>query len=80
MKERTSNIKSEHGQLKPNKSSRLKDFFMGIWVELTQRVKWPTRKELLQYTIVVIVFVAFWALYIGVWDFLFAKGVELIVK
>jgi len=80
MKERISVRRSEHNELKPSRGSRVKDFLKGIWVELSQRVKWPTRKELLQYTIVVIIFVVFWATYIGIWDFLFAKGVELIVK
>jgi preprotein translocase subunit SecE len=80
MKERLSRQRNVRMQYKPNKGTRAKDFFKGVWMELSQRVKWPTRRELIQYTIVVIIFIAFWAAYIGLWDFLFAKGVELIVK
>jgi preprotein translocase subunit SecE len=64
----------------PQRKNRFVDFIKSVWVELRYRVKWPTRKEMVQYTTVVLGFVVFWALYIGLWDFLFAKLLTLIVK
>jgi preprotein translocase SecE subunit len=65
--------------VKPRRES-FKDFLRGVWIELTKRVIWPTPKQLWNYTVVVVVFVAFWATYIGLWDMLFAKGLEALVK
>lgn len=42
-------------------------FFAGAWSEL-KKVRWPTRKELVSYTIVVLVTVAFVTLYFYVID------------
>jgi len=79
MKEKVIKPKSEK-RARPGRISRMRDFFKGVWLELTKKVKWPTRHEMVQYTIIVILFVAFWAAYVGLWDFIFAKGVEFIIK
>ncbi|MGB9694433.1 MAG: preprotein translocase subunit SecE [Caldisericaceae bacterium] len=79
MKDKAKNVQKHQQVVKTNRGSFV-DFLKGVWFELTQRVKWPTRKELTQYTIVVVAFIVFWAAYIGLWDFIFAKGVELITK
>jgi preprotein translocase subunit SecE len=65
--------------VRPRKES-FKDFLRGVWIELTKRVIWPTPKQLWNYTVIVLAFVIFWAVYIGLWDMLFAKGLEAIVK
>jgi preprotein translocase subunit SecE len=65
--------------VRPRKES-FRDFLKGVWIELTKKVIWPSGKELWNYTIVVLAFVVFWAVYIGLWDMLFAKGLEAIVK
>jgi len=65
--------------VKPRKES-FKDFLRGVWIELTKRVIWPTPKQLWNYTVVVLAFVIFWAVYIGLWDMLFARGLEAIVR
>jgi len=57
-----------------------RDFVKGVWVELRHKVKWPTRKELIQDSSVVLGFLVFWALYIGLWDFLFAQLLKLVLK
>ncbi len=44
-----------------------------------KRVKWPTRKELLATTAVVIVFVLFCALFLGLVDFGLIKLIKNIV-
>lgn len=76
----TKTVSKQSSAPQPKKSNRFVDFIKGVWVELRYRVKWPTRKEMVQYTTVVLGFVVFWALYIGLWDFLFAKLLTLIVK
>ncbi len=65
--------------VRPRRES-FKDFLRGVWIELTKRVIWPTPKQLWNYTAIVLAFVIFWAVYIGLWDMLFAKGLEAIVK
>ena len=65
--------------VRPRKES-FKDFLRGVWIELTKRVIWPTPKQLWNYTVIVLAFVIFWAVYIGLWDMLFAKGLEAIVR
>lgn len=43
-----------------------------------RKVIWPTRKELIAYTIVVVVFVAAMAGIVAVLDYIFTQGVLLI--
>ncbi len=49
-------------------------FFRQVVAEL-RKVIWPTRKELLSYTWIVLIFVLIMSAYIGVLDFIFTKGV-----
>ena len=49
-------------------------FLREVVAEL-RKVIWPTRNQMVTYTIVVIVFVAFMVALVGVLDLLFAKGV-----
>lgn len=53
---------------------RMALFFRQMVAEL-RKVIWPTRKELLNYTWVVLVFVVIMGAYIGVLDFVFSRGV-----
>ena len=57
-----------------NPVSRLARFLREVVAEL-RKVIWPTRKELVTYTAVVLVFVSFMVALIAVLDILFAKGV-----
>ncbi len=55
----------------------------GLWARLTlflrqvvaelRKVIWPTRKELITYTWVVIVFVAVFAVIVGIYDLVFTR-------
>ena len=54
--------------------SRIALFIRQIIVEL-RKVIWPTRKELIAYTTVVIVFVLVMAGIIAAFDFVFTRGV-----
>ena len=59
---------------KPNIFARLGRFLREVVAEL-RKVIWPTRNQMVTYTIVVIVFVVFMVALVGVLDLLFAKGV-----
>lgn len=59
---------------KANVFARLALFLRQVVAEL-RKVIWPTRKELIAYTAVVLVFVLIMAGFIAGLDFLFTKGV-----
>ena len=54
--------------------ARIALFYRQVVAEM-RKVIWPTRKELITYTSVVIVFVIVTMSYVGVLDFAFAKAV-----
>lgn len=51
---------------------RITRYFREVYAEL-KRVDWPSRQELTAMTIVVIVVLALMAIYLGLWDLLFAQ-------
>ncbi len=55
------------------------DFFKEVKTELG-KVTWPSRPEVIKLTAVVIGVSAIVAAYLGGLDFVFAKGIELILK
>lgn len=57
--------------------TRMVLFFRQTVAEL-RKVIWPTRKELISYTWVVLVFITVMAAIIGVMDLVFAKGVLMV--
>jgi preprotein translocase subunit SecE len=59
---------------RPNVFARFGRFLREVVAEL-RKVIWPSRNQMVTYTIVVIVFVAFMVALVGVLDLLFAKGV-----
>jgi preprotein translocase subunit SecE len=59
---------------RPNIFARFGRFLREVVAEL-RKVIWPTRNQMVTYTIVVIAFVAFMVALVGVLDLLFAKGV-----
>jgi len=62
---------------KQNVLARLALFLRQVVAEL-RKVIWPTRKELIAYTTVVLVFVLIMAGFIAGLDFIFTKGVLFI--
>jgi preprotein translocase subunit SecE len=54
-------------------------FFTDSWSEL-RKVKWPSRKELVSYTIVVVCTVAFMTIYFAVLDLGISELVRLVSK
>jgi preprotein translocase subunit SecE len=59
---------------KPGLFARISLFIREVIAEL-RKVIWPTRKELITYTWVVIVFVLIMAGIVALYDFLFTQGV-----
>lgn len=60
---------------KPKKKGRIKNFFKGVWAEL-KKVHWPSKKQLVTYTGVVILAVVVLAGAISLFDFLLSKPIE----
>lgn len=54
------------------------NFFKEVRVEL-KKVTWPTRSEVIKYTIVVIAVSAIVGVYLGVLDLAFSKSIEAIL-
>lgn len=54
-------------------------FFTGSWSEL-KKVRWPTRKELISYTIVVLVTVIFVTVYFAIIDLGITNVLRLIFE
>ena len=77
LSDRGSDGRGRKDQAKGNVFSRLALFVRQVIVEL-RKVIWPTRKELIAYTTVVIVFVLFMAALIAAFDYVFTKGVLFI--
>ena len=63
-----------HSEAKASIFARMALFFRQVVAEL-RKVIWPTRKELVTYTVVVIVFVTIMAAIVAVMDFVFTRGV-----
>ena len=66
--------KSDPTEKKVGIFGRVGRFVREVIAEL-RKVIWPTRNQMVTYTIVVIVFVVFMVALVGVLDLLFAKGV-----
>lgn len=59
--------------------SNLGNYFRDTLAEMKQ-VSWPTQKQAFLYTALVIVISVFVSFFLGAFDFLFTRGVELIVN
>ncbi|HVW44140.1 MAG TPA: preprotein translocase subunit SecE [Amycolatopsis sp.] len=66
--------KQARKEKKPSLLARLMRFIREVWAEL-RKVIWPTRKQMITYTTVVLVFVAFMVALVYLLDFVFRKGV-----
>ena len=64
-------VRKERG---PGRLRRIGTFYRQVIAEL-RKVIWPTRRELLTYTSVVLVFVAFMLAIVAGFDFAFSQGV-----
>jgi preprotein translocase subunit SecE len=71
-------MSNKENENKPKLTSRVKSYFKGVKSEL-KKVNWPTRKELTNYTIVVLVTVSVMTVVIWGLDLVFENIVGLIV-
>jgi len=71
-------MSNKENENKPKLTSRAKSYFKGVKSEL-KKVNWPTRKELTNYTIVVLVTVSVMTIVIWGLDLVFENIVGLIV-
>lgn len=58
--------------------SKIKNYFKEIKAELTH-VVWPSRKQTIYYTILVIVLSIVVAYFLGLFDFIFLRGLQSII-
>ena len=59
--------------------SKIKNFFNGVWIEL-KKVSWPTKKELMDSTVVVIVSVMILGIYIAAVDQVWSMFIKLVIR
>ena len=62
----------------PRQKGRMKEYFKGVKIE-TKKVVWPTRKELVSYTIVVLITCTFFALMIWGVDTIFLAALGKLI-
>jgi preprotein translocase subunit SecE len=65
---------SSRRQKRPSRLRLATTFYKQVVAEL-RKVIWPTRRELLTYTSVVLVFVVFMVAIVSLFDFVFSQGV-----
>lgn len=66
--------KGNKGDKRPNVFARIALFFRQVVAEL-KKVIWPTRRDLISYTWVVLIFCIAMSLFVALCDFLFGQGV-----
>ncbi len=59
--------------------TQLVKYIKATLAELRQ-VNWPTQKEALTYTVLVIVVSTIVALYVGAFDYLFSQGINVLIN
>lgn len=59
--------------------TRTRDYFIGAIGEM-KKVTWPTKKQTIQYGIFVIGMAIVMMVFLGALDYLFSKGVALLIK
>ena len=64
---------------KERKSGRIKQFFKEVMGEL-KKLSWPSKKDLVSYTLIVVAFIAVMAIVIYVLDLAFSEGISLLAK
>ncbi len=69
-------VKAKPGKPKSLKERKFVKFFREVRVELS-KVTWPSREELIQSTIVVVIAVTIAGTFIAIWDAVFSKVISL---
>ena len=50
---------------------KIKDFFVSVKKEIS-KVKWPTKKDMIKYSVITVMFIVFFALFSVLLDFIIA--------
>ena len=50
---------------------KIKDFFVSVKKEIS-KVKWPTKKDMMKYSVITVMFIVFFALFFVLLDFIIA--------
>jgi preprotein translocase subunit SecE len=58
---------------------KVRDYLADVWAEM-RKVSWVKRRELFTTTVVVIVFSTILAAFIGIFDFIFSRLLNLILR
>ena len=58
---------------------KIGQYFRDTLAEMKQ-VKWPTQNQAMVYTGLVIAVVAIVAIFVGLWDFIFASGIRFLTE
>lgn len=58
---------------------KIGQYFRDTLAEMKQ-VKWPTQNQAMVYTGLVIAVVAVVAIFVGLWDFVFATGIKILTN
>ena len=72
-------ISKKSAEKKPNIFVRMKRYFKEVGAELKKTV-WPTNKDLVKYTGVVLAFIVVFAVVVGAMDFALVELLNLIVR
>jgi preprotein translocase subunit SecE len=73
-------IKRPRGVLKLQKyMTQLVKYIKATSAELRQ-VVWPTQRQALTYTVLVIIISTIVALYVGAFDYLFSQGIDMLIN
>ncbi|PWL41496.1 preprotein translocase subunit SecE [Christensenella sp. MSJ-20] len=72
-------ISKKSAEKKPNIFVRMKRYFKEVGAELKKTV-WPTKKDLVKYTGVVLAFIVVFAVVVGAMDFALVELLNLIVR
>lgn len=59
--------------------AKVKSYFIGVWEE-AKKVIWPTRKDVINNTTIVLVSVLIAMIIFGVIDYIFTFGLEALLK
>ena len=62
-----------------NLSRRIRNYLADVWAEM-KKVSWVRRKELFTTTLVVIIFSTMLAVFVGVFDFIFSRLLNLVLR
>ena len=73
------NAEKKSGTKKPNIFKRIGTYFKEVFSE-TKKLTWPSKKEVIQYTLAVIAFVGLMALIMWVLDLAFSNGVSALAS